>query len=80
MLGQALMAAGRTVDAERQVHSLHAYFLRPGDPKIPIVYDVDRIRDGGELHHPPRRRRSSTVRPSSTWPASFQVDEAGLEH
>ncbi|MGN6473406.1 MAG: acyl-CoA thioesterase, partial [Mycobacteriales bacterium] len=44
--GQALVAAGRTVDADRHVHSLHAYFLRPGDPRIPIVYDVDRIRDG----------------------------------
>src|SRR2546430_12875479 len=44
--GQALIAAGRTVDPERRVHSLHAYFLRPGDPKIPIIYDVDRIRDG----------------------------------
>ncbi len=43
---QALMAAGRTVDADRPVHSLHGYFLRPGDPSIPIVYEVDRIRDG----------------------------------
>src|SRR5436190_7176254 len=43
--GQALVAAGRTVD-HGLVHSLHAYFLRPGDPRIPIVYDVDRIRDG----------------------------------
>ena len=44
--GQALVAATRTVEPERQVHSLHAYFLRPGDPSIPILYDVDRIRDG----------------------------------
>jgi len=43
--GQALVAAGRTVET-RVVHSLHAYFLRPGDPKVPIVYQVDRIRDG----------------------------------
>src|SRR5919106_4689815 len=43
--GQALVAAGRTVEG-RPVHSLHAYFLRPGDPQVPIVYDVDRIRDG----------------------------------
>src|SRR5271163_4151591 len=42
---QALMAAGRTVDHGR-VHSLHSYFLRPGDPKVPILYEVDRIRDG----------------------------------
>src|SRR5205823_3492960 len=43
--GQALVAAGRTV-GQGQVHSLHAYFLRPGDPSIPILYEVDRIRDG----------------------------------
>jgi acyl-CoA thioesterase-2 len=42
---QALVAAGRTVD-QGLVHSLHAYFLRPGDPAIPIIFDVDRIRDG----------------------------------
>ena len=44
--GQALVAAGRTVNGERPVHSLHAYFLRPGVPGVPIVYQVDRIRDG----------------------------------
>ncbi|MEZ0095146.1 acyl-CoA thioesterase [Streptacidiphilus sp. EB129] len=44
--GQALIAAGRTVDPDRPVHSLHAYFLRPGTPGVPIVYQVDRIRDG----------------------------------
>ncbi|WP_051062754.1 acyl-CoA thioesterase [Ilumatobacter nonamiensis] len=45
--GQALIAAGRTIDEPgRHVHSLHAYFLRPGDPKQPILYEVDRIRDG----------------------------------
>ncbi|MHB8466223.1 MAG: acyl-CoA thioesterase, partial [Acidimicrobiales bacterium] len=44
--GQALVAAGRTVDADRYVHSLHAYFLRPGDTTVPILYEVDRIRDG----------------------------------
>jgi acyl-CoA thioesterase-2 len=44
--GQALIAAGRTVDSDRLVHSLHAYFLRPGDPSVPILYEVDRIRDG----------------------------------
>src|SRR5271165_3789786 len=43
--GQALMAAGRTVD-HGTVHSLHSYFLRPGDPSVPILYEVDRIRDG----------------------------------
>jgi acyl-CoA thioesterase-2 len=44
--GQALVAATRTVDPGRLVHSLHAYFLRPGDPNVPILYEVDRIRDG----------------------------------
>src|SRR5438046_60711 len=45
--GQALVAAARTVEREDgTVHSLHAYFLRPGDPTVPIIYDVDRIRDG----------------------------------
>ena len=43
---QALVAAGRTVEPDRRVHSLHAYFLRPGDPNVPIIYEVDRIRDG----------------------------------
>src|SRR5205807_9931879 len=43
--GQALVAAGRTVDSDRRVHSLHPYFLRPGDRRIPIAYDVDGIRD-----------------------------------
>ncbi|MGH9139171.1 MAG: acyl-CoA thioesterase [Acidimicrobiales bacterium] len=44
--GQALVAAARTVDESRPVHSLHAYFLRPGDPDAPILYEVDRLRDG----------------------------------
>lgn len=43
---QALVAAGRTVEPERNVHSLHAYFLRPGDPKVPVDYHVERMRDG----------------------------------
>jgi acyl-CoA thioesterase-2 len=50
-LGQALMAAGATVDADRPPHSLHAYFVRSGDPAIPIRYDVDRIRDGRSFSH-----------------------------
>src|SRR5947208_6211283 len=45
VIGQALVAACRTVEG-RQPHSMHAYFLLPGDPKVPIVYEVDRIRDG----------------------------------
>src|ERR1700710_542398 len=46
VLGQALMAATRTVESSRICHSLHAYFLRPGDPRVPILYEVDRSRDG----------------------------------
>jgi acyl-CoA thioesterase-2 len=46
VLGQALVAARRTVEPSRICHSLHAYFLRPGDPRIPILYEVDRSRDG----------------------------------
>src|SRR5690348_8364224 len=47
VIGQALVAASRTLDvANRPPHSMHAYFLLPGDPKVPIIYDVDRVRDG----------------------------------
>lgn len=46
VIGQAFVAASRTVDSDRIAHSLHAYFLRPGDPSVPIIYEVDRIRDG----------------------------------
>ncbi len=77
--GQALVAAGRTVDPERVVHSLHAYFLRPGDPTVPIVYEVDRIRDGRSF----TTRRVVAVqhgRPIFHMSASFQVAEDGLEH
>src|SRR5437879_4931985 len=44
--GQALIAAGRTVESDKRVHSMHAYFLRPGDTQVPVLYEVDRIRDG----------------------------------
>ena len=46
VVGQALVAAQRTVDDSRAVHSLHCYFMRPGDPQVPIIYQVDRLRDG----------------------------------
>src|SRR5690606_9325294 len=49
VLGQALSAAARTVDADRSIHSLHGYFLLAGDPDREIVYDVERIRDGGSF-------------------------------
>lgn len=76
---QALVAAGRTVPGDRPPHSLHAYFLRPGDPGRPIVYTVDRIRDGRSF----TTRRVVAVqhgRPIFHLSASFQVHEEGLEH
>ncbi|PWW62650.1 acyl-CoA thioesterase II [Actinokineospora spheciospongiae] len=77
--GQALVAAGRTVPPERGVHSLHAYFIRPGDPSVPIVYEVDRIRDGRSF----TTRRVVAVqhgKPIFALSASFQLVEAGVEH
>ncbi|MER6081636.1 acyl-CoA thioesterase II [Streptomyces sp. NPDC001833] len=76
---QALVAAGRTVPADRHAHSLHAYFLRPGDPGAPIVYTVERIRDGRSF----TTRRAIAVqhgRPIFALSASFQLDEGGLDH
>ncbi|MWA11258.1 acyl-CoA thioesterase [Streptomyces sp. BA2] len=76
---QALVAAGRTVPAERPAHSLHAYFLRAGDPGAPIVYTVDRIRDGRSF----TTRRVVAVQhgqPIFHLSASFQTYEEGLEH
>jgi len=80
---QALVAAGRTVGdgagRERPVHSLHAYFLRPGDPAVPIVYMVDRIRDGRSF----TTRRVAALQggePIFHLSASFQAPEAGVEH
>lgn len=76
---QALVAAGRTVPGDRPPHSLHAYFLRPGDPGAPIVYTVDRIRDGRSF----TTRRVVAVQhgqPVFNLAASFQVHEEGLEH
>ncbi|MEU6644801.1 acyl-CoA thioesterase II [Saccharomonospora sp. NPDC046836] len=77
--GQALVAAGRTVPVERKVHSLHAYFIRAGDPKVPIVYEVDRIRDGRSF----TTRRVVAVQHGKAifaLSASFQLDEDGVEH
>ena len=76
--GQALVAAGRTVDEDRTVHSLHAYFLRPGDPAAPIVYEVDRIRDGRSF----TTRRVVAIQHGQAifnLAASFHVDEPGLD-
>jgi acyl-CoA thioesterase II len=77
--GQALVAAGRTVPADRPVHSLHAYFIRPGDPAVPLVYTVDRIRDGRSF----TTRRVSAIqhgRAIFAMSASFQHPESGPEH
>ena len=77
--GQALVAAGRTVEPDRAVHSLHAYFLRPGDPAVPIVYEVDRIRDGQSF----TTRRVVAIQHGHAifnLSASFNVDEPGPEH
>ncbi len=80
--GQALVAASRTVDTTerpRNVHSLHAYFLRPGDPKRPVLYEVDRIRDGRSF----TTRRVVAIqhgRAIFQLAASFHVDEPGHEH
>ncbi|MEX2122320.1 MAG: acyl-CoA thioesterase II [Woeseia sp.] len=78
VLGQALSAAHHTVDA-RIAHSLHAYFLRRGDVKAPIIYEVDRARDGGSFSV----RRVVAIqhgRPIFNLAASFQEPERGLEH
>src|SRR3954470_19214746 len=78
VIGQALVAAGRTVE-DRVVHSLHAYFLLPGDMAAPIVYEVDRIRDGRSFV----ARRVQAIqhgRPIFSMIASFQTPEPGLEH
>jgi acyl-CoA thioesterase-2 len=78
-IAQALVAAQRTVEPDRFVHSLHGYFMRPGDIRVPIVYEVDRIRDGGSF----TTRRVLALQHGQaifSLEASFQVDEKGLEH
>jgi acyl-CoA thioesterase II len=77
--GQALVAAGRTVPSDRPVHSLHSYFIRPGDPAVPIVYEVDRVRDGRSF----TTRRVVAVQhgaPIFSLSASFQLDQPGIDH
>ncbi|WP_292898046.1 MULTISPECIES: acyl-CoA thioesterase II [unclassified Nitratireductor] len=79
VIGQALVAAQRTVDAARHVHSLHCYFMRPGDPAVPIIYEVDRIRDGGSF----TTRRVVAIQHGHaifSLSASFQKEEPGLDH
>ncbi len=79
VLGQALVAAGRTVEEGRAAHSLHAYFILPGDLSVPIVYDVDRTRDGGSFTTR-RVRAIQHGRPIFTMSASFHKEEGGHEH
>ncbi len=77
--GQALVAAARTVEPDRQVHSLHAYFLRAGDPRVPVLYEVDRLRDGGSF----ATRRVAAIQHGKVifnLAASFQVPEDGFDH
>lgn len=78
VIAQALMAAMRTVE-DRQVHSLHAYFLLPGDPSAPILYEVDRIRDGRSF----TTRRVVAIQHGEaifSMSASFQREETGLDY
>jgi acyl-CoA thioesterase-2 len=78
VIGQALVAANRTVEG-RAAHSLHAYFLRAGDPAVPIIYEVDRIRDGGSFS----TRRVVAIQHGHaifSMAASFHKEEEGLEH
>jgi acyl-CoA thioesterase-2 len=77
--GQSLVSAVRTVDDRYQVHSLHGYFLRPGDPAAPTVFLVERVRDGGSFC----TRRVSAVQHGETifdMSASFQNDQVGIVH
>ena len=79
VLGQALSAAQQTVDSDRSAHSLHAYFLRAGDIEHPILYNVERTRDGGSFSV----RRVTAIQhgqPIFNFSASFQVEEPGVEH
>lgn len=79
VVGQALSAADQTVPKDRQVHSLHGYFLRPGDAEAPIVYVVDPIRDGRSF----TTRRVVAIQDGKTifnLSASFQITEDGFDH
>jgi acyl-CoA thioesterase-2 len=79
VLGQALSGASKTVEAARRVHSLHGYFLRPGDASLPVVYTVDRVRDGGSF----TTRRVVAIQkgqPIFTMMASFHAEEPGVTH
>lgn len=79
VIGQALVAANRTVEEDRPAHSLHGYFMRPGDPKVPIIYEVDRIRDGRSF----ATRRVVAIQHGKaifSMAASYHKKEEGLTH
>ena len=79
VVGQALVAAQRTVESSRTIHSLHGYFIRPGDPKVPIIYEVARDRDGRSF----TTRRVIAIQhgePIFSMLASFHAEETGFEH
>ena len=78
VIGQALVAAQRTVE-DRLAHSLHAYFMRPGDPSVPIIYEVERIRDGKSFN----TRRVVAIQHGAaifSMSASFHLEENGFDH
>lgn len=79
VIGQSVVAAQRTVPGDRYIHSLHCYFMRAGDPAVPIIYQVDRLRDGGSF----TTRRVTAIQHGHaifSLECSFQVEEDGLEH
>ncbi|MCY1665598.1 acyl-CoA thioesterase II [Rhizobium sp. SL86] len=79
VIAQALMAAQRTATDDRFVHSLHAYFLLPGDPKVPIIYQVERLRDGSSF----TTRRVTAIQHGKAifaMSVSFQIEEPGYDH
>ncbi|KXI23076.1 acyl-CoA thioesterase II [Photobacterium sanguinicancri] len=79
VIGQSLSAAKKTVEADRHVHSFHSYFLRPGDPQKPIIYDVENLRDGKSFS----TRRVKAIqngRPIFYLTASYQGEEEGYSH
>lgn len=79
VLAQSIIAAQRTVEEGRFIHSLHGYFMRAGDPLTPIIYEVSRLRDGASFmtRHVLAKQNGKAI---FTLTASFQVDEQGLDH
>jgi acyl-CoA thioesterase-2 len=79
VLGQSIAAAYKTVEEERIIHSLHSYFLLPGDAQKPVIYDIENVRDGRSFSS----RRVKAIQNGRTifvMTASFQIPEPGLSH